>query len=113
VPITLKKFTVILDPEDDGGYCAYGPALPGCAGQGGDRNNALMNIGEAILLLTEYLVEDQPLASPNADGKDLSPVETADVVTEEIRDVRKAPSEDGCPLTTETIEIGAPYPVAA
>ena len=33
-----KKFTVILDPEDDGSYSVYCPALAGCVSQGEDRN---------------------------------------------------------------------------
>ena len=110
---SLKKFTVILDPEDDGGYSAYCPALPGCVSQGDDRDDALRNIGEAVLLVLEVLEEDRLLANPTADGKRLSPVETADVVAEEIREVLKARGEDGRPLTIETVEIEVAYPVAA
>jgi len=105
MPTNMKRFTVILDPEDDGGYSVYCPALPGCISQGEDRKDALKNIEEAILLVLEVLEEDKPLASPTAAANHLSPVETADVVAEEIREVLTARGEHGHPLTIETVEI--------
>jgi predicted RNase H-like HicB family nuclease len=39
---------VILEPENDGGYCVWVPALPGCVSQGDTVEEALANIREAI-----------------------------------------------------------------
>ena len=52
------KFTVILEPQRDGGYTVSVPALPGCISEGGNREEALKNIKEAIELYLEVLKED-------------------------------------------------------
>ena len=52
------KFTVILEPQKDGGFTVSVPALPGCISEGGNREGALKNIKEAIELYLEVLKED-------------------------------------------------------
>jgi predicted RNase H-like HicB family nuclease len=52
------RYTVIIEKEEDGGYHAFCPALPGCHTQGDDLDDALVNIEEAIELYVESLVED-------------------------------------------------------
>ena len=47
------RHTVLLEPEDDGGYIVSVPALPGCISQGDTRDEALANIREAISLYVE------------------------------------------------------------
>jgi predicted RNase H-like HicB family nuclease len=47
------RYTVILEQEEDGGYVASVPALPGCVSQGDNRDEALNNIREAIELYVE------------------------------------------------------------
>jgi len=47
------KYTVILQREEDGGYVATVPTLPGCVSQGDSRAEALKNIKEAISLYLE------------------------------------------------------------
>ncbi len=43
------KFTVILTPdEEDGGFVAECPAIPGCVSEGDSIEEALRNIQEAI-----------------------------------------------------------------
>jgi antitoxin HicB len=42
------RYTVILQKEEDGGYVATVPVLPGCVSQGDTREEALKNIEEAI-----------------------------------------------------------------
>jgi predicted RNase H-like HicB family nuclease len=43
------KFTVILSPDDeDGGFVAECPAIPGCVSEGDSIDEALRNIQEAI-----------------------------------------------------------------
>jgi predicted RNase H-like HicB family nuclease len=41
------RYTVILQKEEDGGYVATVPVLPGCVSQGDTREEALKNIEEA------------------------------------------------------------------
>ena len=46
----VMRYTVILEQEEDGGYVASVPSLPGCVSQGDSRSEALINIQEAIKL---------------------------------------------------------------
>ncbi|MEE8159181.1 MAG: type II toxin-antitoxin system HicB family antitoxin [Dehalococcoidia bacterium] len=93
-----RQFTVILEPEEDGGYSVHCPALPGCSSQGDTREDALANIVEAILLVLDVLREkNTPI-----------PAETPELVSEEIGEILKARSEDGLPLTVETAQVNLP-----
>jgi predicted RNase H-like HicB family nuclease len=47
------RYTVILQKEEDGGYVATVPILPGCVSQGDSREEALRNIEEAIEVYLE------------------------------------------------------------
>ena len=47
------RYTVLLEPQADGGYVVSVPALPGCIGQGDTREEALADIREAISLYIE------------------------------------------------------------
>jgi predicted RNase H-like HicB family nuclease len=49
---------VILRPIEDGWWLAEVPSLPGCLTQGETREEALLNIKEAIELYVEGLQED-------------------------------------------------------
>ncbi len=69
------KLTVILQPEQGGGYSVTCPAVPGCVSQGDSLEETLANIREAILLCLEVRTEEGMPA----------PVETPEVVAEEIR----------------------------
>jgi predicted RNase H-like HicB family nuclease len=57
------KFTVLLTPdEEDGGYVAECPTIPGCVSEGDTVELALANIKEAIEACLESLVaRQQPL----------------------------------------------------
>ena len=52
------KFTIILEPEADGGYSVICPAIPGCVSQGDSMKEALSNIRQAILLCLEVREEE-------------------------------------------------------
>jgi len=54
----LRKFRVILEPNDLGGYTVMVPLLPGCISEGDTRAEALTNIKEAIELYIESLQAD-------------------------------------------------------
>lgn len=47
------KYTVVLLREEDGGYVAKVPILPGCVSQGDTWDEAMANIKEAAELYVE------------------------------------------------------------
>ena len=96
------KFTVILQPEADGGYSVVCPAIAGCVSQGDTLDDALANIREAIVLCLEVRNEEgQP-----------APAETPEIVAEEIRACLKDRADEGLPLTIETREVEVEAEVA-
>jgi predicted RNase H-like HicB family nuclease len=97
------KFTVILEPEEEGGYSIHCPALPGCHSQGENEEEALANIKEAILLCLEVISED---GYPIPEQK---PEALAEAICLCLRDRAK----DGLPLTIETQEVEVAAGVAA
>ncbi len=52
------KLKVVLEKSDEGGYTAFVPSLPGCVSEGNSRDEALVNIKEAILLYLEPVDDD-------------------------------------------------------
>ena len=49
---------VILEPSEEGGFTALVPSLPGCISEGDTREEALVNIREAIGLYLEPVDDD-------------------------------------------------------
>lgn len=89
------RLTVILEPEADGGYSVVCPVIPGCVSQGDSLDEALANIREAILLCLEARQEmEQAL-----------PLETPEIIAEEIRECLEDRAQEGLPLTIETREV--------
>jgi len=70
------RYTVLLEPEEDGGYVVSVPALPGCVSQGDTRDEALVNIREAISLYVEDC-RDAGDPVPTEAGKEFTEVEAA------------------------------------
>ncbi len=63
----LKKFRVILEPNESGGFTVFVPLLPGCISEGDNKEEALANIREAIELYLESLQADgEPIPSEEA-----------------------------------------------
>ncbi len=58
---------IIIYPDEDGGYWASCPSLPGCYSQGETREETVDNIKEAI----ELYIEDM-----RANGEDVPEVST-------------------------------------
>jgi predicted RNase H-like HicB family nuclease len=50
-----RYYTVLLEREDDGGYHAFCPTLPGCHSQGDTYDEAVKNIEDAVQLYLESL----------------------------------------------------------
>jgi predicted RNase H-like HicB family nuclease len=65
------RYTVILEPEEEGGFHVWCPALKGCHSQGDTKEEALENIQEAIAAYLESL-QTEGLPFP------------ADVVTQQV-----------------------------
>lgn len=56
------EYSVVLHEADEGGYWVEVPALPGCYSQGETREEALINVREAIELHLEGLQERGDIA---------------------------------------------------
>ncbi len=54
-----RKFTVVLDKDEDGGYSVQCVELPAAISQGDTKKEALKNIKEAIELVLEEKVRKQ------------------------------------------------------
>ncbi len=53
-----RRYTVIFEKEEDGGYHVFCPVLPGCHTQSDTIDEGVTNIREAIQLYIESLAED-------------------------------------------------------
>lgn len=54
------RLTVVLEPQEEGGFTVFVPALRGCISQGETREEAIENIKEAITLYLEA-TSDEPV----------------------------------------------------
>jgi len=52
-------FEVVLEKQEDNGFTAYVPKLPGCISQGNSKKEAIKNIHEAIELYLEDLTKEE------------------------------------------------------
>lgn len=52
------QYSVVIHPAEEGGCWVEVPALPGCYSQGESREDALLNVREAIELYLGALQED-------------------------------------------------------
>ena len=62
---TRYAAVVSIAKDEDGGYVATVPALPGCISQGETRAQAQRNVEEAISLHLEYLLENGETLPPS------------------------------------------------
>jgi predicted RNase H-like HicB family nuclease len=69
------KYTVILEPQDEGGYTVRCLELPGAISQGETKEEALANIKEAIGLVLEVFSQGLTVRS----NAEILNVELADV----------------------------------
>jgi len=72
------KYTVILDPQEEGGYAVRCLEVPGAISQGETKEEALKNIKEAIELVLEVLHEELE-QSQKISNVEITKVEVADV----------------------------------
>lgn len=52
------KFTITMDRDEDGVWVAECPSIPGCVSQGTTKDEALINVREAITLCLEVRAEE-------------------------------------------------------
>jgi predicted RNase H-like HicB family nuclease len=71
------KYTIVLEPQEEGGFTVRCLELPGAITQGETRREAIENIKEAIGLILEVLRED--MESLNRTNAEVFQVELADV----------------------------------
>jgi predicted RNase H-like HicB family nuclease len=64
--MTRRRFKIILEPENEGGFSVTVPALPGCATQGETLEECFKNATEAIKLYIQSLIDDN-IAVPESD----------------------------------------------
>ena len=59
------KYRVLVEQDEDGVFVAEVPSLPGCISQGASREEALVNIREAIAVYLESLeANGEPVPPP-------------------------------------------------
>lgn len=71
------KYTIVLEPQEEGGFTVRCLELPGAITQGETRREAIENIKEAIGLILEVLRED--MENLNRTNAEVFQVELADV----------------------------------
>lgn len=69
------RYTVVLERENDGGYVAIVPALPGCVSQGDTHDEVLRNIREAAdLYIEDCIAAGDPV--PSEAGREYFEIKT-------------------------------------
>lgn len=75
--LPVRNYSVVLEPDLDGGYVAIVPALPGCYSQGDTEEEALANAREAIALTIEDML-DRGEVVPDPSGEIVRKVAVGD-----------------------------------
>ena len=91
----MLKYTVILEPEDTGGFSAHCPSMPGCIAQGENKESAIENIKAAILSAANAWQEDDLNA----------PEDSIDRIADEIFEILVSRQKENLSLTIEAVEV--------
>lgn len=68
----MLRYAIIIEKATDGGFGAYVPDLPGCAGMGSTRDKAIINVAEGIKFHLEGLkVEGLDIPLPSSEAENL------------------------------------------
>lgn len=62
-----KELEVILEPNDEGGYTALVPSIPGCVSKGATIDEVINNLKESIRLYLERVM-GQVLVNAKKEG---------------------------------------------
>jgi predicted RNase H-like HicB family nuclease len=71
------QYTVVLEPQEEGGFTVQCVEIPGAISQGETREEALANIREAIELVLE--VQRDELRKKSPFPREITRIEVADV----------------------------------
>jgi predicted RNase H-like HicB family nuclease len=69
---TQPQYDVVFEPQDEGGYTAYVPDLPGCISEGETLEEAAAMIQDAMALYLESR-QDRGWALPKVEHRKLAP----------------------------------------
>jgi len=75
----IMQYTVVLEPQEGGGYTAQCVEIPGAISQGETKEEALANIKEAIELVLEVQREELQRKTQTV-RTEITKVEVVDVV---------------------------------
>jgi antitoxin HicB len=64
-----RRYTVIVEEDEVGGYVATAPAFPGVVDQGETEEEALTNIRDALLFTIECMTEEGEALPPSDAGR--------------------------------------------
>jgi predicted RNase H-like HicB family nuclease len=68
----VEKYTVVIHEDQDGGFWAEVPALPGCYSQGETIDELMVNVREAITGVLEVMKELGKQPEPNIQFLDVA-----------------------------------------
>ena len=74
----IMKYTVVLEPQEEGGFTVQCVEIPGAISQGETREEALANIKEAIELVLDVQREEL-YRKRSVARREISTVDVADV----------------------------------
>lgn len=64
-----RRYTVIIEEDETGGYVATAPAFPGVVDQGETEEEALENVRDAIIFTIECMAEEGEELPPSDAGR--------------------------------------------
>lgn len=68
----MKKYAIIVEKAEDGGFGAYAPDIPGVGGVGDTREEAIQNLIEGVQFYFESLQEEgYPLPEATSEAENL------------------------------------------
>lgn len=64
-----RRYTVIVEEDEAGGYVATAPAFPGVVDQGETEEEAVMNLRDALIFTIECMTEEGEELPPSDAGR--------------------------------------------
>ncbi|MBI4647356.1 MAG: type II toxin-antitoxin system HicB family antitoxin [Bacteroidia bacterium] len=65
------ELEVILEPAEEGGYTVFCPILKGCISEGDSREEALVNIKDAIILYLRAIKKEEEILIGQVKGSEI------------------------------------------
>jgi len=68
----MRKYAIIIERAEDGGFGAYAPDLPGCVGMGSSKEAAVTSMVESIQFHLEGMIkEGLQIPEPKSEAENL------------------------------------------